>query len=133
MGLRILIVEDEQIIAEDLASQIRRLGHQVLGIAMSGEEAIAMAADIQPELVLMDIQLEGAMTGTEAAQTIRALTGAAIIFVTAFPGVFLRESSRLSDAGICLNKPFTRTQLEAALKSAAQNRGAAARQTGRPT
>jgi CheY-like chemotaxis protein len=122
LGSRILIVEDEQIIAEDLAMQIGRLGHQVLGISISGEEAVAMADRTKPELVLMDIQLEGRMTGTEAAQVIRQRTGAAIVFVTAFPGVLLRENSHLKEPSICVNKPFSRTQLEAALRAAAASR-----------
>ena len=122
MGSRILIVEDEQIIAEDLAMLIGLLGHEVLGISISGEEAVTMAVETNPELVLMDIQLEGRMTGTEAAQAIRERTGAAIVFITAFPGVFLRESSHLKEPGICVNKPFSRMQLESALRAAAATR-----------
>src|SRR5690349_13214804 len=119
---RILIVEDEQIIAEDLAIQISQLGHDVLGISLSGEEAVAMAEKTNPELVLMDIQLDGQMKGTEAARMIRERTGAAIVFVTAFPGVLLHDTPHANEAGICVSKPFSRAQLEAALRSAASTR-----------
>ena len=71
MPARILIVEDEQIIAADLRNKLQRLGHQVIGMAIGGEEAITMADQFQPDLVLMDVQLEGAMSGTEAARTIQ--------------------------------------------------------------
>jgi CheY-like chemotaxis protein len=122
MAHRILIVEDEQIIAADLAFQIARMGHDVVGMAIGGQEAIDLAEEVKPELVLMDIQLEGKMTGTEAARAIQDRTGAQIVFVTAFPGALLREPSQLLRPGICLGKPFSRLQLEAALSAALGNR-----------
>lgn len=122
MPSRVLIVEDEQIIAEDLAIQIGRMGHDVLGIAISGEEAVAMAEQTEPEVVLMDVQLEGPMTGAEAAQIIQERTGAGIVFVTAFPDPVVRETSHARHAGICVGKPFSRPQLDAALRAAARSR-----------
>ncbi|HTW64877.1 MAG TPA: response regulator [Bryobacteraceae bacterium] len=118
MGLRILIVEDEQIIAADLAIQLARMHHEVLGIAISGEEAIELADQTNPQLVLMDIQLEGEMTGTEAARAIQERTGAQLIFVTAFPGEFSRGSAQIPEPRVCLNKPFSRLQLAAAVQAA---------------
>ena len=115
MPARILIVEDEQIIAADLRNKLQRLGHMVIGMAIAAEEAIGMADQLKPDLVLMDVQLEGEMTGTEAARRIQERTGAPIIFITAFPGVFLSQPGDMQHPGICLRKPFSRTQLEAAL------------------
>ena len=66
----ILIVEDEAIVAEDLASKVRQLGYDVAGITATGEEAIELARQQRPSLVLMDIRLAGAMDGIEAAQGI---------------------------------------------------------------
>jgi DNA-binding response OmpR family regulator len=120
---RILIVEDEQIIAADLEDKLVRMGHEVVGMAIEGGEAVSMADQVKPDLVLMDIQIEGQMSGTEAAQQIRERTGASIIFVTAFPSVFLREMAEKRDPGICLGKPFSRVQLEAAVGAALNNRG----------
>ena len=123
MKSRILIVEDEQIIAEDLAFQLRRLGHDVLGICSSGEEAIAFAEQAAPELVVMDVQLEGPMTGAQAARIIRERTAAAIVFVSAFPSAFLRAGPHLQESDdIYVTKPFSRLQLEAALRTAAEKR-----------
>src|SRR5947208_2812224 len=68
MGARIFIVEDEQIVAADLDAQLRRLGHQVIGIAASGEEAMRLAEQLRPELVLMHVRIQGDMDGTEAAR-----------------------------------------------------------------
>jgi two-component system, cell cycle sensor histidine kinase and response regulator CckA len=124
VGVRILIVEDEQIIAADLRNQLRRMGHEVIGIAVSGQEAIEIAETAKPELVLMDVQLDGKMSGTEAARIIQERAGSRVIFLTAFPGVFLRDPSQMMEPGICLGKPFSRPQLEAALGAALGDAGA---------
>jgi CheY-like chemotaxis protein len=120
--MRILIVEDEQIIAADLASQLARLGHEVVGMASEGQEAIDLAERARPGLVLMDIQLEGEMAGTEAARAIQERTGAEILFVTAFPNILLREPAGLARPAVCLGKPFSHIQLEAALDAALRKR-----------
>ena len=108
---RILIVEDEQIIAADLRNQFRHLGHEVVGMAIAGEDAINMADRLKPELVLMDVQLEGQMSGTEAAGVIQQHTGASIIFITAFPSALVRDPSAFEQPTICVGKPFSRVQL----------------------
>lgn len=118
VGARILIVEDEQIIAADLANKLRRMGHEIVGEAIAGHEAVSIAEHVRPDLVLMDVQLEDGMTGREAAQTIQERTGAKIIFLTAFPGIFLQDPGRMLEPGICLGKPFSRMQLQAALGAA---------------
>ena len=117
MPKQLLIVEDDQIIAADLRNKVRRMGYDVVGIAISGEEAIALAQELNPDLVLMDVQLEGPMSGVEAARTIQQRLGCPIIFVTAFPGVFIRDPAQMIPAGICLGKPFSLVQLEAALSA----------------
>lgn len=122
MAARILIVEDEQIIAADLSYTLKRLGHQVVGMAIAGEEAIGMAERSRPDLVLMDVQLEGKMRGTQAAQIIQERTGAQVIFITAFPGVFVRDPAQMSEPRICLGKPFSRVQLEAVVAAAVGER-----------
>ena len=67
---RLLIVEDEALIAEETADRLTRMGYQVLGIADTGPGAIAMAQELVPDLVFMDIRLKGAMSGIEAAEQI---------------------------------------------------------------
>jgi CheY-like chemotaxis protein len=115
---RILIVEDEQIIAADLRNKLRRMGHEVVGMAIGGEEAISMVDQLQPDLVLMDVQLDGLMSGTEAARMIQERRPCQIIFITAFPGVFLRDPTQMAEPSICIAKPFSRMQLEAAVTAA---------------
>ena len=67
----ILIVEDEAIVAADLAGKLQRLGYEVAETAAQGEEAVALAGRLRPQLVLMDIRLQGPMDGIEAAEAIR--------------------------------------------------------------
>ena len=117
MSLRILIVEDEQIVAADLESKLTRIGHRVVGTAGTGEDAIALAEQIRPELVLMDVRLKGSMDGTEAARQVQRLTGAPIIFITAFAEIFLRDPALMNPPGLCLSKPFSLNQLQAVLET----------------
>jgi CheY-like chemotaxis protein len=117
MGRRVLIVEDEQIVAADMAAKLARIGYEVVGTASSGEEALGLAHDSRPDVVLMDVQLQGAMDGIEAAKRIQRNTGVPIIFVTAFAGVFVRNPQQMQAPGICLTKPFSIHQLETALRS----------------
>ncbi len=120
MSLRILIVEDEQIVAADLKSKLSSIGHQVVGAAASGEEAISMAEQLRPELVLMDIRLQGPMPGTEAGRRIQVLTGAPIIFITAYAVIFIHDPAQMHPPGVCLSKPFSLRQLRAALDAVAE-------------
>ena len=119
MRPRVLIVEDELIVADDLEWKLTNLGCDVTGIAASGEEALAMVDREQPDIVLMDIQLRGGMNGLEAAKRIHRGKGARIIFVTAFPAVFLKASDKERLPGLCVSKPFSTLQLKSAIGSLA--------------
>jgi CheY-like chemotaxis protein len=80
---RILIVEDESITALDVARQLRRLGYQVVALASNGPQAIRHAHALRPDVVLMDIRLQGAMDGIEAARRIQAAAPIPIIYMSA--------------------------------------------------
>ncbi len=69
---KILIIEEKRIVAEDIKTRLQKLGYKVPGIVYSGEEAVKKAGDIRPDLVLMDIVLEGKIDGTEVASIIRS-------------------------------------------------------------
>ena len=69
---RILVVEDEGIVAMDVRNRLNDLGYAVPGVVSSGEEAFKKAGEAHPDLVLMDIRLKGDMDGIEAAEQIRA-------------------------------------------------------------
>lgn len=117
MSGRILIAEDEFIVAVDLKTKLRRLGYEVVGVVASGEEAISLAEQERPDVVLMDIKLQGAINGLKAGELIQQRTGSAIIFVTAYAAMFLRNPEQMQSPGLCLSKPFSMVQLKAALQT----------------
>src|SRR6476659_449494 len=80
----VLIVEDEAIIALDLKDRVRRFGYEVIAIVPSAERAIAAAFELHPDVVLMDIRLEGEMDGVDAAVAIHRKLSIPIVFLTAY-------------------------------------------------
>jgi len=112
----ILIVEDE---AEDLASKVRKLGYEVAGTTSSGEEAFELARQLLPALVLMDIRLDGAMDGIEAAEKIHLEYNLPILFLTAHSDRGTVERARQAGTFGYILKPFDerdlRVQIEMAL------------------
>ena len=91
---KILIVEDEVITGKDLKLILERNGYTVTGPARSGEKAIALAEQDQPDLVLMDIQLSSAMDGIEAARRIKERLGVPVVYLTAHSNGELIERAK---------------------------------------
>ena len=83
-GKRIMVVEDEIVISMDIDNRLKNLGYEIVCTAHSGEDAIATAREINPDLILMDIKLEGEMDGIEAAAQIRKTQDVPVVFLTAF-------------------------------------------------
>jgi CheY-like chemotaxis protein len=79
---QILIVEDERVVALDLARRLRQLGHTIAGLATFGTDAIMQALEHRPDLVLMDLRLPGAVDGLEATQFIRTHLNLPVLVVT---------------------------------------------------
>lgn len=120
---RILVVEDEGIVALDLCNVLRKLGYAVTGTAASGEEAIQQALETCPDVVLMDIWLQGAIDGIEAAQRIFAEADIPVIFVTAHGDAeTLARASAASPFGY-VTKPYTPLELHAGIEAALQAKG----------
>lgn len=103
---KILIVEDESIIALDIKTSLLEAGYDVVAIAVSGEDAIAFTAEHEPNLILMDIRLRGAMDGIEAAAEIVKLCHAPIIFLTAHADKYTLDRAKLTGPFGYLIKPF---------------------------
>jgi len=116
MNARILIVEDESIVQLDLQTRLRRLGYAVVGVAARGEEAVAKAAELVPDLVLMDVRLNGPMDGIEAARRIRSERLIPIVYVTAYADSFDPVTSEPLRPR--LSKPFRTPELQAAIAQA---------------
>jgi CheY-like chemotaxis protein len=112
----ILLVEDEAIIAADIVARLVRMGYIIIGTTGSGEEAITMANEHKPDMVLMDIMLEGPMFGTEAAKRIRETLKIPVIFVTAnSDDITLDYAFSASPFGYVL-KPFEDRELRIAIE-----------------
>lgn len=109
--VRILVVEDETIVALDLKNSLKMLGYDVVGTACSGEEAIAKADQTRPDLVLMDIILKGKMDGVQAADSIRATLNIPVIFLTACADERTLQRAKVTEAFGYLLKPFEEREL----------------------
>jgi diguanylate cyclase (GGDEF)-like protein/PAS domain S-box-containing protein len=117
---RVLVVEDEAIVARDVQDQLRMLGYAVAGHATSGEDAIAQVEQSRPDLVLMDIQLAGTIDGIAAAHAIRRLTHCTvpIVFLTAFDADDTLERAKLTEPFGYILKPFSERELRTVLEMA---------------
>jgi two-component system, sensor histidine kinase and response regulator len=108
---RILIVEDEHVVARDIKYQLARIGHQVVGFTANADEAAALAESSRAELVLMDIRLNGSRDGIEAAREVRERCGLPVIFLTAYADDETLERAAHSEPLGYLIKPFEDSEL----------------------
>jgi DNA-binding NtrC family response regulator len=115
---RILIVEDEFAVAMELQDRLERLGYTVVGHELSGDDAIARATATRPDLVLMDVRLDGRMDGIEAARAIRAIHPVPVVFVTAYSDdETVQRAAETAPFGYVV-KPIEERELYAALEVA---------------
>jgi CheY-like chemotaxis protein len=116
---KLLIVEDEGIVAMDLANRLRGMGYTVAAVAASGEKAIRATEETSPGLILMDIRLKGDMDGIEAAGQIQARFDIPVIFLTAMADVdTVRKAEQTAAYCGYVLKPFNEEELQAAIKRA---------------
>lgn len=115
---KVLVVEDESIVALDLQHRLSTLGFEVSGHAASGPDAIARAAEARPQLVLMDIQLRGEMDGIQAAGRIMSEYDIPVVFLTAFSDVESLNRAKQAEAYGYLLKPFQERELRIAIEMA---------------
>ena len=115
---RILIVEDQRLIAADLENTLKRLGYVVVGNVSSGEDAISTSDQVRPELVLMDVRLRGEMDGIHAAEIIRDRFDVPVVFLTAYADEeTIRRATKTTPYGY-LVKPFNERELRATIEIA---------------
>jgi CheY-like chemotaxis protein/DNA-directed RNA polymerase specialized sigma24 family protein len=112
----VLIIEDEPIIAMDLETIVRDLGHNVTGVAVTRDEAVAQARAQRPGLVLADIQLADDSSGIDAVKDILAEFSVPVIFITAFPERLL--TGERPEPTFLITKPFQRSTVKAAISQA---------------
>jgi two-component system, response regulator PdtaR len=125
---RVLVVEDEAIVAADIQNTLENMGYIVLGRAATGEEAVRKTSSLRPDLVLMDVKLKGDMDGIRAGIEIRALYNTPIIYLTAYSDPFLEGKSMgfLMPRNPVLSKPFDADELGQAIDICLNGRASAA-------
>jgi len=119
---RILIVEDDAIVARDLRASLTKMGYFVTGVAAAGEEALEMAGENRPDLVLMDIMFDGDIDGIETAQRMRDRYDVPVIYLTAFgdQATFARAKQTLPLAFVL--KPFDPKELYLTIETSLERR-----------
>jgi signal transduction histidine kinase len=115
---RIYVVEDEVIVARDIRQQLVGLGYADAGHATSAERCLEQLAVAKPDLVLMDIQLAGAMDGIAAAQIIRTEFDIPVVFLTAFAADDVLARAKLTEPYGYILKPFSERELRTVLEMA---------------
>jgi PAS domain S-box-containing protein len=114
----ILVVEDEQIVALGLQGKLEALGYRVPHLVASGEEAVALAEVLQPDLVLMDINLDGELDGVQAAQLIRDRLGTPVVYLTAYSNREVVERAKLTQPFGYILKPYVDRELQVVIEMA---------------
>ena len=108
----ILIVENKDNTISDLKAILRVLGHKIVGLASNGKEAIKIAGDLDPDLILINIKLKGEMSGVEAAKLINNLYKIPIIFIIVFTKNCLTKSLQLPEDAVTISEPIRKEHLE---------------------
>jgi len=114
----ILIVEDEAITGISLKKSLTELGYSVIGIVQTGEQAVEIAVEKKPDLVLMDIQLAGKMDGITAAENIRIKTRIPVIYITAFSDDKSVEKAKVTEPYGYILKPIREHMLKTTIEIA---------------
>jgi two-component system cell cycle sensor histidine kinase/response regulator CckA len=116
--VKVMIVEDESIVAKDIESMLKRVGYDVPAVVASGEKAIEKVTETSPDLVLMDIMLKGDMDGVEAAEQIRSQFHIPVIYVTAFADDSTLQRAKITEPYGYLLKPFQDRELHTTIEMA---------------
>jgi two-component system, response regulator PdtaR len=117
---RILIVEDEHIVAMGIKKMLKSLGYMVTGVASSGEDAINKAESTFPDVVLMDIMLKGNMDGVEAAKEITSRFNVPVVYLTAYSDNKILERVKKTEPFGYIIKPFDEKDLYSSIEIALQ-------------
>lgn len=117
---RILVVEDEGIVARGLENTLKGMGYAIAASVSSGEEAVQKAAETKPDLVLMDIML---MDGVEAADQIRAGLDISVIYLTAYADEKTLQRAKITEPFGYLLKPFQEQELASIIELALYKHG----------
>lgn len=114
----VLVVEDESIVSKDIQQSLKKLGYNVVGAAATGEKAIELARETQPDIVLMDIMLKGDMNGIEAADQIREEIDIPVIYLTAYADEGTLARAKVTEPSGYIIKPFKEIDIHTSIEMA---------------
>ncbi|MCK5145314.1 PAS domain S-box protein [bacterium] len=115
---RILIVEDEHIVAEDIRRSLLNLGYDVIAIASSGRDALNIVRKLEPDLIMMDIVIKGRMTGIEVTRKIRSEYNIPVVYLTAYADLQTLDQAKSTDPFGYMIKPFNERELQSTVEMA---------------
>jgi PAS domain S-box-containing protein len=115
---KILIVEDEHIVALDIARNLKSFGYEIVGMATTGENALKLTTQENPDLILMDIKIDGGMDGIQTVKKIQTEHNIPIIYLSAFSDEKTLERAKLTEPHGFLLKPFERKELRTTIETA---------------
>lgn len=119
--VKIMIVEDETIVALDLSMRLQKEGYEVVGIAASSDDAVALFTEQKPDLVLMDINIKGKKDGIETAKELKKIQEVPLIFLTAFSQNEYVNRAKAVNPSAYLVKPFNNDSLHTSIQIAIHN------------
>jgi PAS domain S-box-containing protein len=117
-GSRILVVEDDRMVARDLEHTLSDFGYDVIATVPTGEQAVRTAEQTVPDLILMDIILEGQIDGIEVAEVVRSKFRIPVVYLTAYPDKCLLNRTKVTEPFGYLVKPFQETELRCTIEIA---------------
>lgn len=115
---RILLVEDETIVARDIENMLVRLGYDVSQVLTTGEGAVEVAEKLRPALVLMDVMLQGKMNGIEAAHRVYKDLSIPVVYITAYADEKTLQRAKLTEPFGYIVKPFNEKELQTSIEIA---------------
>jgi CheY-like chemotaxis protein len=116
--IKIMIVENEAVIALRLQQRLTSMGFDVVGVAYSGEEVVETARDLRPDLILTDIMIPGKLDGIQVAEIVKSALDIPVIFLTAYSQDKIIERTKQVEPNGYIVKPFQNREIKAAIEVA---------------
>jgi DNA-binding LytR/AlgR family response regulator len=121
--VNVLVVEDESIVSKDIQYSLKKLGYNVIGAAPTGERAVELAEELNPDIILMDIMLKGKITGIEASAQIKEKLNIPVIFLTAYADENTLSKAKITEPYAYIIKPFKEIDLHTSIEMALYKHG----------